>query len=303
MNTRDLPQPCEAAPVELRARDGYTLRGTLYSAAPQAAVRNAVVMHCGAGIAAASYTGFAQFLAAAGVPVLTYDYRGIGGSRPATLAGFGATNEDWAEYDCAAAIAWMCARFPGARLTGIAHSFASLLVGGAENAAQQAQLVLIGPHTGYFGDYRALYRLPMALFWHGAMPAITRTFGYFPAQRLHLGQDLPREIALQWAGRRSANLWPRGSGGALERRRMLLERCAALRCPAIAITISDDAFASPAGARRLLSYYPGLTSLQHIEFTPADAGSRRIGHFGFFRRSIGAALWPRVLARLEAEPA
>ena len=303
MNTRDLPQSFEAAPVELRARDGYELRGTLYTASPPAAVRSAVVLHCGAGIAAASYTAFAQYLAAAGLPVLTYDYRGIGRSRPARLAGFRATNEDWAEYDCAASIEWMRARYPGARLIGIAHSFASLLVGGAENAAQLSQLVLIGPHTGYFGDYRALYRLPMALFWHGAMPLVTRMFGYFPAQSLRLGQDLPRSIALQWAGRRLPNLWPRGTGPAAERRRMLLKRCAVLRCPGVAITVSDDAFASLAGARRLLSYYPGLAPLQHIEFTPADAGSRRIGHFGFFRRSIGAALWPRVLACLEAAPA
>jgi len=291
------------AQIRLRARDGYELGACLHTGASDA-VRRAVVLHCGAGIAAASYTRFARFLAAAGLPVLTYDYRGIGLSRPATLMGFHATNEDWAEYDCAAAIAWMRERFPNAELIGIAHSFASLLIGGAHNAAAQSRLVLIGPHTGYFGDYRPLYRLPMALFWHGAMPLITRMVGYFPARRLGLGQDLPRDIALQWAGRRSPSVWPAaGSGPALERRRALLERCALLRCPAVAVTISDDAFASAAGARRLLSYYPGLASLQHIEFTPADAGSRRIGHFGFFRRSIGAALWPRLLACLEATPA
>jgi predicted alpha/beta hydrolase len=302
VNTREVAASCEVAQIQLRARDGYALGACLYTAGSDA-VRSAVVLHCGAGIAAASYTRFAQFLAAAGLPVLMYDYRGIGMSRPASLAGFEASNEDWAEYDCAAAIAWMRSRFPNAELIGIAHSFASLLVGGADNAGEQSRLVLIGPHTGYFGDYRLLYRLPMALFWHGAMPLVTRMVGYFPARRLRLGQDLPREVALQWAGRRSPSVWPAGSSPALERRRKLLRRCAALRCAAITVTISDDAFASPAGARRLLSYYPGLTSLQQLEFTPADAGSRRIGHFGFFRRSIGAALWPRLLACLEAAPA
>jgi predicted alpha/beta hydrolase len=39
-----------------------------------------------------------------------------------------------------------------------------------------------------------------------------------------------------------------------------------------------------------------------MEFTPSEAGIRRIGHFGFFSRAVGAALWPRLLAQLEREP-
>jgi predicted alpha/beta hydrolase len=83
----------------------------------------------------------------------------------------------------------------------------------------------------------------------------------------------------------------------------LLDRCAALQRPALLISISDDAFATAAGSRRLLSYYPRLFPLQHIQFTPADAGVQRIGHFGFFGRNAGAALWPRLLAQLNAQGA
>ena len=68
--------------------------------------RRVVVVHPGAGIAAAAYRRFAGFLAEAGIPVLTYDYRGIGASRPKALRGFRAAIEDWAEYDCGGAIAW-----------------------------------------------------------------------------------------------------------------------------------------------------------------------------------------------------
>ena len=69
--------------------------------------------------------------------------------------------------------------------------------------------------------------------------------------------------------------------------------------PALLISVSDDAFASPAGTKRLLSYYPRLFPLQQLVFTPADAGTRRLGHFGFFRRHAGSALWPQLLAQLE----
>jgi len=48
----------------------------------------------------------------------------------------------------------------------------------------------------------------------------------------------------------------------------------------------------------VLAYYPRL-SPQYVLFTPADAGVRKIGHFGFFGRRAGLALWPLLLARLQ----
>jgi predicted alpha/beta hydrolase len=246
------------------------------------------VLHCGVGIPAARYRRFARYLAGTGLPVLTYDYRGVGHSRPAALRGFRASVEDWAEYDLAGAISWVRTRFPGAELTGIAHSFASLLVGGAANSGEQARLVLVGAHTGYYGDYLKRYRVPMTAVWHGLMPA----------RRLGLGEDLPAKIALQWAGRRSPELRPAGTMPGFERVQALLDRCAALQRPALLVSISDDAFATAAGTRRLLSYYPRLFPLQYLEFTPADAHVERIGHFGLFGRNAGTALWPRLLERL-----
>jgi predicted alpha/beta hydrolase len=257
------------------------------------------VVHCGAGIPASRYQRFAAFLAESGIPTLTYDYRGIGRSRPPSLRGFDATMADWSEYDCAAAIAWVRER-SAAAIVGIAHSAGAWLVGGAHNAAEQARLVLIGGHTGYWGDYAVRYRLPMTLLWHGFMPALTRIAGYFPARRLGLGEDLPAQVALQWAARRSPELRPSGNDPRSVRERMLLDRCAALRRPALLVSISDDAFATAAGVRRLMAYYPRLSPVQHLQFTPADAGVSRIGHFGFFRRQAGSVLWPRLIAQLDA---
>lgn len=302
MNSPQFSQACEVAQVRLRAHDGYELGGTLYSADRGEAPRRVAVVHCGAGIPAARYRRFARFLAEAGIPSLTYDYRGIGLSRPAALRGFRAAIEDWAEYDCAGAITWLRERFPRAEMVGIAHSIGALLVGGAHNSAAQARLVLIGGHTGYYGDYHQRYRLPMTVVWHALMPAITLLLGYFPARRLGLGEDIPAKIALQWAGRRSPELRPTGTDPGYERIQMLLDRCAALQRPALLVSISDDAFATAIGTKRLMAYYPRLFPLQRLLFTPADAGVRRIGHFGFFARRAGTALWPRLLAQLEAKP-
>lgn len=289
---------CQIEEVRIPAHDGYELGGLLCTLSGERPGRVAV-LHPGAGIRAISYRRFALFLAQAGIPVLLYDYRGIGLSRPRALRGFRATVEDWAEYDCTGAIAWLQQRFPAASITGMAHSIGALLVGGARNARQQAELVLIGGHTAYCGDYRDRYRVPMTLLWHGVMPAVTRLLGYFPASRLKLGGDIPGGVALQWAARRSPELRPAGSGPGHQRMHAMLDRCAELQRPALLVSISDDAFTGVAGTKRLLSYYPRLFPLKHVVFTPAEAGASRLGHFGFFRRT-GSALWPRFLELLEA---
>ena len=284
--------------LRIRTGDGYELGAILYSARTRAAPRRAVVLHGGAGIPAQRYRRFARFLALSGMPVLTYDFRGVGLSRPLTLRGFRSVIEDWAEHDCSAAIGWLRERFPQAELIGIAHSLGALLFGGAHNAAEQARLILIGAHTGYYGDYRPLYRLPMAALWHGLMPVLTRLIGYFPGRRLGLGDDISAGVALQWASRSSSDLRPAGASPDDERTRRLLDRCAGLERPALMIRFSDDAFATVAGMRRFLAYYPRL-SPQYMVFAPADGGVRKIGHFGFFSRRAGPALWPQLVARLQ----
>jgi len=288
----------EGTPVKVRALDGYELGGYFYDAG-EPSPSQVAVLHCGAGIRALRYRRFAAFLAQSGIPTLSYDYRGIGISRPRALRGFRASIEDWGEYDCGGAIAWMRERYPRARLIGLAHSIGALVIGGAHNSTEQKQLVLIGGHTGYYGDYHPRYRLPMIAVWHALMPAITLVMGYFPARRLGLGEDLPARVALQWAGRRTGDLRPSRSGPSYDRVQALLDRCAALQRPALLLSVSDDAFATASGKKRLLSFYPRLFPITQIEYTPADAGTRRIGHFGFFGRAAGAALWPRLLAQLD----
>lgn len=289
----------EGKRVRLRTRDGFEIGGVFYEARRLRPYPRAAILHCGGGIPASRYRRFANFLSEFGVPVLTYDYRGIGLSRPAGLRGFAAGIEDWIEYDSAAAIAWLRELFPGDEIVGISHSIGALALGGAPNAGEQDRLVLIGPHTGYLGDYRARYRLPMALMWHGIMPMLTWGLGYFPGRCLRLGDDLPARFAMQWAGRISPRMrMPRAE---IHRQRMhkLLANCAELERSALVVTITDDAFATPVGARRLLSYLPRLRG-RHIVFSPADANTDRLGHFGFFSERRGRNLWSKLLGSLHS---
>lgn len=303
MNAPQRSADCDVSEVRLRALDGCELAATLYAPPGVAAPAQIAVLHCGAGIAQMRYRHFACFVARCGIALLTYDYRGVGRSRLASLRGYPATIEDWGQYDCSAAIAWLRERYPRSEMVGIAHSIGALLQGAAHNACEQARIVMIGAHTGYWGDYRGRHRLTMTLMWHGIMPIVTRLLGYFPACRLGLGDDLPGGVALQWAARRTSDLRPRGEGAEQDRTRQLLDRCATLERPVRMISISDDAFATEASAQRLLSYYPRLVLQRHLVIRPEEAGVRHLGHFGPFRRRAGAALWPRIVAELGPQPA
>ncbi len=278
------------------ALDGYDLGGTVYLPSNVSTPRTAVLFNCGGGIPASRYARLARYLAGQGYPVLGYDYRGIGDSRPAHLRAFPASNEDWSEHDCGGAIAELRRRYPAAELVAIAHSFGTFLVGGAPNVAEISRFVFIGAHTGYFGDYRRRYSVPMTAMWHGVMPVLTWMIGYFPGRTLRLGEDIPRQVAQQWATRRTPEFRPERAID-VARARAWIERHYAVGGRALVIGISDDAFATYDGTRRLLAMYPRL-HVTHQRVGPYDAGVKKIGHFGYFKRQAEAALWPRIVVFL-----
>lgn len=270
----------------LLARDGYALGATLFEPPPGIEPAQAVLLCGGGGVPARVYHHLAAWLAQRGAATLCFDYRGIGRSRPDSLRGFRASLEDWAEHDCAAAIDWLQGRFPRARLTGIAHSIGGLILAGAPNAGVLERFLLVGPHTGYCGDYHPRWRVPMTLWWHWLMPSLVALMGYFPGRALRIGEDLPARFAFQWAGRRTPQLQAED-----ERAAAGLARCRALRGRALALTFTDDGFATAQGARRVLESLPRL-AVEHRVISPRDAGLRRIGHFGFFRATAAErGLW------------
>ncbi|MFN9105650.1 MAG: serine aminopeptidase domain-containing protein, partial [Betaproteobacteria bacterium] len=86
--------------------DGFELHATTFGDAHRC--RAAVLIAPGMGIEQHFYAAFAQWLAEQGFLVVTFDYRGIGHSRPPqyrrSLRGFEADVMTWARRDCAAMI-------------------------------------------------------------------------------------------------------------------------------------------------------------------------------------------------------
>ena len=85
--------------------------------------RGVVLIHPATAVPQALYTAFAAYLVSRGFTVLTYDYRGIGGSRQGSLKGFKARMRDWADLDAEAVTLWARQRFCDAPLMAIGHEW------------------------------------------------------------------------------------------------------------------------------------------------------------------------------------
>jgi predicted alpha/beta hydrolase len=275
--------------IELAAADGSRIAARLFAPAqpPKATVLIAGAM----GVKQDYYGDFAAWLAREGYSALTFDYRGMGASRPQamrySLRGFDADLFDWAD-DVDTAIEHLAGLAPDAPLYVVGHSLGAQLPGMLKHRDRIAGLVSIAAGSGYWRDNAPPLKRIVLYFWHVLVPLATWICGYFPGARLKKVGDLPRGVILQW---RRWCLNPRyhvGHEGEALRRQF-----AAASFPVVALSMTDDELMTERGTRVLMDCYENAPrELQRI--APADANAKRIGHFGFFRAQFEATLWTRV---------
>src|ERR1700744_2100568 len=141
--------------IALPAADGYLLGASLFL--PRGAKRHAVLINSATAVPRQVYRGFAGYLAKRGCAVLTYDYRGTGGSRqmslvgynqPKSLVGFKASMSDWAALDVTAAVAWMRERYKALSLNYVGHGFGGQALGLLANNTEVSRALFIAAQAG-----------------------------------------------------------------------------------------------------------------------------------------------------------
>lgn len=284
-----------AAPlaVAFTAADGYRLHGTLWRH-PEAATpaRPVVLINPATSVRARYYSRFATWLHAQGFDVLSYDYRGIGASRPPSLRGLDAGWLDWGQLDFEAALQYVDSALPGQPVQVVAHSVGGFLVGLAPSSHRVSRVFSMGAQYAYWRDYMPERRAALLLKWHVFMPALTALLGYFPGQWLGWLEDTPRGVVHDWTARcpRFEDAWRLDEA----ERATLLERFAAVRGATLALSLSDDEFGTVPAIQRLLRYYRN-SAVTHVHLSPQAVGERAIGHFAFFHSRFERTLWPLAL--------
>src|SRR5512145_1984756 len=233
------------------------------------------------------YVPLARWLAARGFAALTFDYRGTGRSLRSPLRAAVADLLDWARLDCAAALDALAARAPGLPITWIGHSLGGQIIPFVPGFERVARAITVAAGIGYWPLYPWRLRWGAPWLWYVLVPASLALFGYFPGRRLRKIGDVPRRAMAQW---RRWCLDPDYAAGA-ERAH---DRYAAVRTPIRALYFSDDELMSDRSVERLHALYAGAPRTM-LRITPASAGVRRLGHFGFYREATGARLWREAL--------
>ncbi len=269
------------------AAPGCSSIGATVWTVPQA--RGVVLLHPATAVSQGFYGAFASYLAGRGLNVVTYDYRGTGRSRPASLRGLSVTMADWIDGDVPAVTEWAEARFPGLPLLALGHSVGghALAVSGHTNRLRAAMMV--ASHAGASRTVRGFLERQKVRFVLSVLaPALCRVFGYMPGSRVGLGEDLPSGVMLQWSRWCALPRYFFDDPAVDARCRM-----ARVRIPIRAMGFDDDPWANPVAIEMLLSGLSGAL-LERRYIAPREAGLPAVGHMGFFRRRCEATLWPEA---------
>jgi len=293
MRAKDGESPAQPEPLVVETSDGYSIRGFTWRHSEGIPTgRPVVIINSATSVRCRYYSRFAAFLFAEGMDVVTYDYRGIGESRPATLRAFDAGWIDWGTLDFEAVLRHVERAYPGQPIQVVGHSAGGFVLGLAESNHLVRRVFTVGAQYAYWRDYAAAMRLQMIAKWHIAMPIFTLLFGYFPGQKLGWLEDTPKGVVRDWAlsRRRFEDTWRGRSAARYPRKHDLVRRFASLAAPTLAVSVSDDEFGTIPAVQRLLSYFSDSPRTL-IEISPGSIREPAIGHFGFFNSRYEQKLW------------
>ena len=272
------------------AADGYPLSMRLISA-PEPTV--AILVSSGTGFPKGFYDRFARHLAGRGAAVLTYDYRGIAGSRPDDLAAMTMDYPDWGRLDMPAALDALIEAAPGLPVGHVGHSVGGHFLGFMPNQDRIARNAFVSVGVGYWGLHHRSYNPLELLFWFGFGPLSLARHGYVKGGGLWAGTDLPRGVFETW------KRWCLNPAYFREELRDRLRPHAfeAVTSPIRSWIFTDDPIANPRTAPLLLGVYPQAPA-DIVLRSGADYGVRRIGHEGAFRRGM-ETLWDEIFDWLD----
>lgn len=252
-----------------------------------------VLIASATGVLQSYYRHFATWMAAQGPAVVTFDYTGIGASRPAHMRACKATVRSWATDDLSTVIDHVHTTMAPKRLLLLGHSIGGQLAGLCPRQEGIDGLVLVAAQLGHWRWWPKNQRWRLYFRWFILLRGLTRLFGYFPGKRIGVMEDLPGPMALEWS------TWGLSPNYLFDHVADAAGRFANLKVPAVIWSFEDDRDLAPKLAVDKLAERLVNCRITREHLRPADLGAQRIGHFGFFRKGGEATLWPALLQRID----
>lgn len=276
--------------VDILTEDQFTLSVHIFE--PENSNQKILLINSATGVKQQIYFSFAQYFAEKGFTVMTYDYRGIGLSKPEKMRGFEASMRTWGTTDYKAVTHYIKINFPNHQKFCLGHSVGALLLGMNQDSEMFEEFIFVGTQNAFVGNLKFKTKIEAYMGFGIIQPLTTTLLGYFPANWFGLGESLPSGSAFDW---RTLILNKKSTNKLLENiddfSRNLTQNVLVLRA-------EDDIWLTEKGVKSLLeNTYPNLKPTYRLVKT-SESEKRIIGHINFFR-SYNKKLWNIILERLE----
>ena len=263
----------------IECKDNYKLAAQFYPANNHS--KQYPVLICPAtGITKVFYHAFAEWLNQQGYAVLSFDFRGIGESLHGAIKDSTASIADWGMLDIPAAIDTLLARTQAEKVIIIGHSAGGQLLGITPNYQKVAKVLAIAGSTGHVKDLKGKTKLLAPVMFNVVFPLSSLVKGYGATQFIGMGENLPKQVAKQWAEFCSKPGYVTNTIG----KTIFEDYHANIQCPITALAATDDEIATRANVKDLLRLYPNAPT-KFIELNPQQLGYKQIGHMLMFKKS------------------
>ncbi|UOB16536.1 alpha/beta hydrolase family protein [Abyssalbus ytuae] len=271
--------------IPVKTSKGYFLSATKFNSS-QKALNHSIVISSATGVLQKYYKKMARHFAAAGYTVYTFDYSGIGksGSDIKSLKKNTNTLHEWGSIDQASVVYLAKEENPVNKITLITHSVGGQVLGFNPHYHLIDNAVTVASQSGYWKYFTGIHLPKMWLFWHGLIPLLTPVYGYFPAKRLGLFENLPKKMVYEWAK------WGKHTDYIMGFYNEDTTYFHKLTIPIMVLSFPKDTYAPKKSVDWLADQFKNAkVDRKHI--IPAESGLDEIGHFGFFRDKFAGSLW------------
>jgi len=260
---------------------------------PEIPNRKLLVINSATGVKQQVYFSFAKYLAAQGFTVITYDYRGIGESKPRKMKGFEASMRIWGKKDFKTVTTFIKENYPDYTKFCLGHSVGALILGMNEDSVIFSKFIFVATQDAYIGHLSWRVAVTAALGFGIAVPVTVILKGYFPAHRFGLGESLPKGSAYDW---RTLILNKKSTGRLYEK--IEKDHSKDLNQEAFIIHAEDDSWVTMKGMESLMNNsYPNMKKT-YREIKVSESPKKQVGHINFFR-SYNRVLWKIILDKIQ----
>ena len=183
----------------IRCKDGYSLGARFYTRSATQKKNYPILICPATGITQKFYQAFAEWLITQGYDVLSFDFRGIGCSLHGPLSQSKASIVNWGQLDIPAAIETLLYKTQADQVILVGHSAGGQLLGIVPNHDKVAKVVAVSGSTGHVKGLKGRTKLLAPVMFNVIFPLARISKGYAPTQAIGMGENLPKDVAREWA--------------------------------------------------------------------------------------------------------